>query len=463
MFIHEDFLLETPLAARLYHEFAERLPIIDYHCHLPAQQVAEDTRFGNLTQIWLYGDHYKWRAMRSNGVPERYCTGDASDREKFDKWAETVPYTLRNPLYHWTHLELARPFGIRDRRLSPETADSIWQDANAQLAKPSFSARGILRQMNVELVCTTDDPTDTLEFHKRIADEGFSVRILPTFRPDKALAVDQPAVFRAWVEKLEALTGRIAVFDDLLAALEQRYSYFQAHGCRLSDHGLGHFPHKPTTANSLDRILKKAKTETLAPEEINTFQWQLLVELGRLNHRFGWTQQFHFGALRNNNTRTFQTLGPDTGFDSIGDGDVAKELAQYLDTLEQTDELTRTILYNLNPIHNHVVAAMLGNFQDACTPGKIQFGSGWWFLDQKDGIETQLNVLSSLGLLRRFVGMLTDSRSFLSYTRHEYFRRILCNLLGEDVRRGLLPNDLSLLGPLVEEVSYYNAKRYFQF
>ncbi|MDO4573943.1 MAG: glucuronate isomerase [Planctomycetia bacterium] len=470
-FIHPDFLLETPLAKTLFHQYAEDLPIIDYHCHLPPQQVAEDTRFENLTQIWLYGDHYKWRAMRSNGVAERFCTGDASDREKYDAWAATVPYTLRNPLYHWTHLELNRPFGINDRLLSPQTADSIWDACNEKLAQPEFSARGIMEQMRVESVCTTDDPVDSLEFHAAIAQANatgaFRTRVLPTFRPDKAMAIDCPTVFFPWLSALEKVTGdTVRDFDGLLVALEKRYAYFHAHGCRLSDHGLGLFPMGEVSRESADAVLKKVladRSATVSVAERDAFQWRVLFELGRLNAKFGWTQQFHFGAMRNNNTRKYEQLGPDTGFDSIGDGDVAQAMSRYFDALEKEGNLTRTILYNLNPIYNHVVGTMLGNFQDGTTPGKIQFGSGWWFLDQKDGMETQMNVLSNLGLLRRFVGMLTDSRSFLSYTRHEYFRRILCNLLGNDVKKGLLPNDEKLLGEMVADISYHNAARYFQF
>ncbi len=480
-FIHENFLLETELARVLYHEYAKDLPIIDYHCHLPPQEVAEDKRYENLAQIWLYGDHYKWRAMRSNGVAERFCTGDASDREKYDKWAETVPYTLRNPLYHWTHLELNRPFGIHDRVLSPATADSIWDDCNAILATPECSARGIMTQMKVETVCTTDDPVDSLEFHKKIAADNasgaFKPRVLPTFRPDKAMAIDRPGVFFPWFEKLEAVTDRkIRDFDGFIDALHDRYVYFNAVGCRLSDHGLGLFPLCELDGNGklmpeferagVDKTFQKLLSDRsvkLDFSETNAFQWRVLHELAKMNHEFGWTQQFHFGAMRNNNSRKFEALGPDSGFDSIGDGDAALAMSRFLDSLDREEKLTRTILYNLNPIYNHVVGTMLGNFQDGVTPGKIQFGSGWWFLDQKDGMETQMNVLSALGLLRRFVGMLTDSRSFLSYTRHEYFRRILCNMLGNDVAKGLLPNDEALLGSLVADVSYHNAHQYFNF
>lgn len=481
-FIHENFLLQTPLAVRLYHEHASDLPIIDYHCHLPPAEVAQDKRFANLTQIWLYGDHYKWRAMRSNGVPEEFCTGAASDWEKFEKWAETVPYTLRNPLYHWTHLELNRPFGINDRLLGPDTAKTIWDDANARLAEPEFSARGIMKQMNVELVCTTDDPVDTLEHHLRLAedfDDGrIETRVLPTMRPDKATMIDRPDVFHPWVDRLaEVAEVEITDFASFLEAIHVRYLFFHAAGCRLSDHGLGLFPHCELDASgeltaefspeNADRIFKKARENrgavAVTPDEANAFAWRVLHEMCKRNHELGWTQQFHFGALRNNNTRMFRKLGPDTGFDSIMDGTVASSMSRFLDFLDREDKLARTILYNLNPIYNHLVGTMIGNFQDGVTPGKIQFGSGWWFLDQKDGMETQMNVLSNLGLLRRFVGMLTDSRSLLSYTRHEYFRRILCNMLGNDVAAGLLPNDQELLGKLVEEVSYRNAADYFSF
>ncbi|MDO4569347.1 MAG: glucuronate isomerase [Planctomycetia bacterium] len=478
-FIHENFLLETSLAENLYHTFAKSLPIIDYHCHLSPEEVAQDKKFDNITQIWLYGDHYKWRAMRSNGVAERFCTGDATDREKFDKWAQTAPYTLRNPLYHWTHLELNRPFGINDRLLSPETADSIWDETNAKLAQDNFSARGIMKQMNVELVCTTDDPIDTLEHHRKIARENaagrFSSRVLPTLRPDKALAVDKPEVFKAWVEALgQRCDTEIRDYEGFLGAIKSRYAWFHENGCRLSDHGLGLFPlceldsrgnlTPEFSRESADVVLKKALAlEPLTQGEIGAFQWRTLHELCRLNHEFGWTQQFHFGAMRNNNTRNFRALGADSGFDSIGDGDVALAMSRFLDMLDREEKLTRTILYNLNPAWNHVVGTMLGNFQDGVVPGKIQFGSGWWFLDQKDGMEAQMNTLSNLGLLRRFVGMLTDSRSFLSYPRHEYFRRILCNLLANDVKKGLLPNDEKLLGALVSEVSYHNAKEFFRF
>ncbi|MDO4550044.1 MAG: glucuronate isomerase [Planctomycetia bacterium] len=481
-FIHEDFLLQTPVAVRLYHEYAKDLPIIDYHCHLSPREVAKNRKFENLTQIWLEGDHYKWRAMRTNGVPEEYCTGEASDREKFQKWAETVPYTLGNPLYHWTHLELNRPFGINDRLLSPETAESIWNETREKLATPEFSAQGIMKQMHVELVCTTDDPVDSLEFHAQIAKQNtenkLSTRVLPTFRPDKAMMIDRPEVFHPWVDTLAEVSGvEITDFSTFLKALRKRYEYFHAAGCRLADHGLGRFPlckkdenGETARAFSVESVFKifdtarKNRMRTaVTTKEVNAFQWRVLHELCRLNQEFGWTQQFHFGAMRNNNTKKYEKLGPDTGFDSIGDGSVGTAMSRFLDSLEREGKLAKTIIYNLNPIHNHLVATMIGNFQDGYTPGKIQFGSGWWFMDQKDGMEAQMKVLGNMGLLRRFVGMLTDSRSFLSYTRHEYFRRILCNMLGNDVSAGLLPNDLGLLGEMVKDISYRNAASYFGF
>ena len=465
-FLHENFLLQCPTAVRLYHEYARDLPILDYHCHLPPQQVAEDQRFENLTQIWLYGDHYKWRAMRTNGVAERYCTGDASDWEKFAKWAETVPKTLRNPLYHWTHLELNRPFGISDRLLGPETAEGIWRECNAKLATPDFSCRGIMQQMRVALVCTTDDPTDRLEHHTKLAaDRSFAVQVLPTFRPDKAMAVDQPAVFRPWLERLREVDGQaIGDFSSYLEALGRRHEFFHAAGCRLSDHGLDTFFAEPYTLSEIEAIYRKAYDGgPLEPLEVLKFKSAMLYELACMDHARGWTQQFHVGAQRSNNSRQFQALGPDTGFDSIGDLPVAAAMARFLDRLDREDRLAKTILYNLNPAHNEVYATMLGNFQDGSVPGKIQFGSGWWFLDQKDGMERQLNALSNLGLLSRFVGMLTDSRSFLSYTRHEYFRRILCNLLGCEMEQGLLPADVALIGGMVQDISYRNAASYFGF
>jgi len=464
--ITENFLLETPSGVRLYHEYARDLPIVDYHCHLPPRDMAEDRRFANLTQIWLAGDHYKWRAMRANGVAERYITGDASDEEKFWAWAETVPKTLRNPLYHWTHMELKRPLGISDRLLGPDTARGIWTECNARLAQPEFSCRGILRQMRVVLVCTTDDPTDSLQAHRAIAaDSSFGVRVLPTFRPDRALAVESVEGFNAWVDRLErAADMEVRHYDALVEAIARRHEYFHRMGCRLSDHGLETMPAEDYTLADVRAAFARLRRGVgIGPAEAARFKAALLYEFALMDHQKGWTQQFHIGALRNTNTRGWRSLGPDAGFDSIADGPVARPLARFLDRLDRQERLARTILYNLNPADNAMMAAMIGNFQDGSIPGKIQWGSAWWFLDQKDGIEQHLNTLSNLGLLSRFVGMLTDSRSFLSYTRHEYFRRILCNLLGRDMDAGLLPRDFELVGGMVRDICYHNAVRYFGF
>lgn len=465
-FITDNFLLLSDEAVRLYHEYARDLPIIDYHCHLPPEQVARNQTFANLTQIWLYGDHYKWRAMRAAGVPERFCTGDASDWEKFQKWAETVPQTLRNPIYHWTHLELKRPFGIADRLLDPVTAKGIWDECGELLRRPEFSCRGIMRQMNVAVVCTTDDPTDSLEHHAAVAaDASFPIRVLPTFRPDRALAVENPTAFNAWVDRLgDVCGGRIETFDQLLAAIQSRQTLFHERGCRLSDHGLSTFFADEGSAGDVAATFAAVRRGQ-RPEAAEAARYKavLLHELAVMDHEKGWTQQYHFGALRNNRTWAFENLGPDTGFDSIGDWPVAEALSRFLDRLDREGRLARTILYNLNPAHNEVVATMIGNFQDGSLPGKMQYGSGWWFLDQKDGMERQIESLSNQGLLSRFVGMLTDSRSFLSYTRHEYFRRILCNLLGREMHQGLLPRDFDLVGGLVADVCHHNAARYFGF
>jgi glucuronate isomerase len=467
IFITENFLLQNDRAVALYYRYAHDLPIIDFHCHLPPAQVAEDHRFENLTQVWLYGDHYKWRAMRAAGVPERYCTGDASDWEKFQKWAEVVPQTLRNPLYHWTHLELKRPLGISDRLLGPDTAADIWRECNAKLARPEFSARGIMRQMNVVLVCTTDDPTDALDHHRAIAnDPSLAVQVLPTFRPDKAMAAESPAAFNAWVDRLAQRSG-VDVGDSLdrfLDALRQRHDFFHSVGCRLSDHGIDTFYAADYTTPEIAAAFERVRGgKSLDAEAIVRFKSAMLHELTAMNAAKGWVQQFHFGAMRSNNTRMLQAIGPDTGFDSIGDWEVARPMARFLDRLDRENQLAKTILYNLNPADNDLVATMIGNFQDGTTPGKMQFGSGWWFLDQKDGMEKQLNSLSNQGLLSRFVGMLTDSRSFLSYTRHEYFRRILCNLLGTEMEQGLLPDEMELIGSMVRDVCYGNAASYFGF
>ncbi|HQF10984.1 MAG TPA: glucuronate isomerase, partial [Paludibacteraceae bacterium] len=440
-FIHEDFMLQNDAARELYHNHAEKMPIIDYHCHLNPEFIAKDRKFDNLGQIWLEGDHYKWRAMRTNGVDEHYCTGkDTSDWEKFEKWAETVPYTMRNPLYHWTHLELKRAFGV-DELLSPKTAREIFDICTEKLRTPEYSARGLMKMFNVETVCTTDDPVDSLEYHLALKKEGFEVKVLPAWRPDKAMAVENPAEYRAYVEKLSKVSGvTIRKFSDLIEALRKRHDFFASVGCKLSDHGIEEFYADPYTQTEIESIFNKIYGGTeLSKGEMLKFKSAMLYEGAIMDWEKGWTQQFHYGAIRNNNTRLFKQLGPDTGFDSIGDFTVAKNMSRFLDRLDVDNKLAKTIIYNLNPRDNDLVATMTGNFQDGSVPGKIQFGAAWWFLDQKNGMEAQMNSLSNLGLLSRFVGMLTDSRSFLSYPRHEYFRRILCNLIGNDVENGLLP------------------------
>lgn len=464
-FMDENFLLQTETAQKLYHEHAAKMPIIDYHCHLNPQMVADDYQFKTLTEIWLGGDHYKWRALRANGVAEKYITGDASDWEKFEKWAETVPYTFRNPLYHWTHLELRTAFGI-DKILNPKTAREIYEECNEKLQQPQFSARGLMRHYNVEAVCTTDDPVDSLEHHIKTRESGFEIKMLPTWRPDKAMMVEVPADFRAYMEKLSEVSGvKISSFDDMVDALQKRHDFFEAQGCKLSDHGMDEFYAEDYTDAEIRSIFNKVYGGTsLAKEEILKFKSAMLVVFGEMDYETGWTQQFHYGPLRNNNTKMLKLVGPDTGFDSMGDFSTAQSLSKFLDRLNSRDKLTKTIIYNINPNANEMIATMIGNFQDGSIPGKIQFGSGWWFLDQKDGMEKQMNALSVLGLLSRFVGMLTDSRSFLSYPRHEYFRRTLCNLLGRDVENGEIPvSEMERLTQMVEDISYYNAKNYFRF
>ncbi|MDR0692815.1 MAG: glucuronate isomerase [Prevotellaceae bacterium] len=465
-FLDDDFLLQTETARQLYHKHAENQPVIDYHCHLDPKQIYQNRRFDNLGQLWLEGDHYKWRAMRANGVDERFCTGkDTSDWEKFEKWAETVPYTMRNPLYHWTHLELKTAFDIT-KILNPDTAKEIFDECTAKLHTPEFSARGLMKKYRVETVCTTDDPVDSLEHHLALRDEGFEIKVLPTWRPDKAMAVELPSDFRTYVEKLSQVSGiTVRRFDDLIAALRNRHDFFAAAGCKLSDHGIEEFYADDYTRAEIDAIFNKVYGgATLSYEEVIRFKSAMLVEFAVMDWEKGWTQQFHYGAIRNNNTRLFNQLGPDAGFDSIGDFTVAKNLSKFLDRLDRMNKLSKTILYNLNPRDNELVATMVGNFQDGSVAGKMQFGSGWWFLDQKNGMTDQLNALSTLGLLSRFAGMLTDSRSFLSYPRHEYFRRILCNLLGNDVENGELPaGELPFIGKMVENICYRNAKHLFNF
>ncbi len=462
----DNFLLDNEVSQALYHDHAKSQPIIDYHCHLNPAFIANDRRFDNLGQIWLEGDHYKWRAMRTNGIDERFCTGkDTSDWEKFEKWAETVPYTMRNPLYHWTHLELRRAFGV-DTLLKPETARDIFEECTAKLRTPEYSARGLMKQFNVETVCTTDDPIDSLEHHISLAKEGFSVKVLPTWRPDKAMAVENPAAFRAYIEQLSAVSGvSISRFADVIDALQVRHDFFASVGCKLSDHGIEEFYAEDYTQADIDSLFNKVYGgQTLTTQEIRQFKSAMMYEFAVMDHKKGWTQQLHYGAIRDNNSRLFAKLGPDTGFDSIGDFTVAKAMSKFLNRLDTTNQLPKTIIYNLNPRDNDLITTMLGNFQDGSVAGKIQFGSGWWFLDQKVGMTAQMNSLSVLGLLSRFVGMLTDSRSFLSYPRHEYFRRILCNLIGTDVVNGELPaSEMAFIGQLVEGVSYRNAKQYFNF
>lgn len=462
-FMSEDFLLQSKTARTLYHEHAEKMPIYDYHCHLPVEQIAADHRFENLTQAWLRGDHYKWRAMRTNGVPERYVTGRAGDYEKFEKWAETVPYCLGNPLYHWTHLELKRYFGIRDEPLNSHTAKRIYCSAGEMLKTPQFSVRNLLRKMNVKLICTTEGPLDSLEHHKRIREEGFEIKVHAAWRPDRAMAVEDLSALNAFVDKLEEICDmEITDFHSYIEALRDRHYYFHKNGCRLSDHGLETAYAEDYTGAEIKSIFHKIRCgkELNVPERLK-FKSAMMIEFALMDYESGWVQQLHLGALRNNNTRLFRALGRDIGCDSIGDFEIARPLAKFLDHLDMDNTLPKTILYNLNPRDNAVFATMIGNFQDGSTPGKMQYGSAWWFLDQKDGMQEQMRVLANMGLLSRFVGMLTDSRSFLSYPRHEYFRRILCNMLGGDVEAGLLPNDLDLLGRMVEDICFNNAKNYF--
>jgi glucuronate isomerase len=469
-FLTEDFLLQTKTARALYHEHAEKMPIYDYHCHLQAQQIAADHCFENLTQAWLAGDHYKWRAMRTNGIDEKYVTGDADDWEKFEKWAQTVPFCLGNPLYHWTHLELKRVFAIQGKLLDGSTAQRIYQECSEMLRSPEFSVRNLMRMMNVKLVCTTEGPLDTLEHHRQIRQDGFEIKVHTAWRPDQAMAVEDLQKVSVFIEKLGALCDTdISDFPSYIEALRTRHGYFHENGCRLSDHGLETAYAEDYTDGEIKAIFAKVRSgRSLNEHEVLQFRSAMMIEFGLMDAERGWVQQLHLGALRNNSTRLFKKLGPDIGCDSISDLEVAKPLSKFLDRLDQQGRLPKTVLYNLNPRDNAVLATMIGNFQDGstpgsaeATPGKLQFGSGWWFLDQKNGMEDQMRTLANMGLLSRFVGMLTDSRSFLSYPRHEYFRRVQCNLLGSDVEAGLLPNDLALLGQMVEDISFNNARNYF--
>ena len=463
-FLDENFLLQTKTAQTLYHEFAKQMPVIDYHNHLMPDQIAADKNFENITQVWLYGDHYKWRAMRANGVDEYYITGGASDFEKFEKWAETVPYTLRNPLYHWTHLELQRYFDIHET-LSSANAKKIYDECNAKLQTKEYSVQGLLRKMNVKTLCTTDDPLDSLAYHQQIKNSGIELNVLPAFRPDKAMNADDVAGLNVYIDKLADLTGNtIADYDTYLAALKARHDYFAENGASVSDHGLEQIYAEDYTDEEIKAIFLKIRNgEKISLEENLKFKSALLFAFALWDHEKGWVQQYHLGAIRNNNDRLLTSLGPDTGFDSIGDFPQGKQLAKFLNKLDLKNTLAKTILYNLNPADNELMATMIGNYQDGTVAGKVQWGSGWWFLDQKDGMIKQLNALSNMGLLSRFVGMLTDSRSFLSYPRHEYFRRILCDLFGTDIENGELPNDLEWTGKIIQDICYNNAKTYFNF
>lgn len=461
-FLGKNFLLESQTAKALYHDYARDMPVIDYHCHLSPAQIADDINFKSLTEAWLYGDHYKWRAMRTNGVEESYCTGNQTDQEKFYKWAETVPYTLRNPLYHWTHLELQRYFNIKEI-LNPGSATYIYEKATEMLASPGYSVRNLLRKMNVKVVCTTDDPTDSLEHHRKLREEGCDIKVLPAFRPDKAMNVDDPTAFNNYLILLES-SANISVhsFASYLDALKQRHDYFATMGCSVSDHGLEQLYAEAYTEADVIAIFDKIRSNNvLSLSERLMFRSAMLYEFATWDNDKGWVQQFHLGALRNNNSRMEAQLGADTGWDSVGDFSQARALAKFLNRLDANNQLTKTILYNLNPADNEVIATMAGNFNDGSAPGKIQFGSAWWFLDQKDGMTRHINTLSNMGMLSKFVGMLTDSRSFLSFPRHEYFRRLLCNLFGDEIERGELPNDIEWVGQVIQDICYNNARTYF--
>ena len=461
-FLDDDFLLETEVARDLYHRAVKELPIIDYHCHLPVEQIASNHRFRSITEIWLNGDHYKWRAMRANGIDERYCTGDASDWEKFEAWARTVPATLRNPLYHWTHLELKKPFGITEL-LNEKTARRIFDACNEKLATPEFTTQGLLRQFCVAIVATTDDPADSLEHHHALGKRNDAdTRVVPTWRPDAALSIDDPERFNRWLGRLEAAADTsIGNFAQFIGALDKRHAEFHAAGCRSSDHGLEQMYAEEWSDNEVAAIFARVRGgKAVDVESARRYKSALLHRFALMDHARGWVQQYHLGALRNTNSRMRRTLGADSGLDSVGDFVMARPMAKFLDRLDSTNQLAKTILYNLNPADNEIFATMIGNFQDGSVPGKMQYGSAWWFLDQKDGMEKQMNALSNMGLFARFVGMVTDSRSFLSYSRHEYFRRLLCNILGNDVRDGLLPDDRALLSRLAQDVSFFNAREY---
>ena len=460
----KNFLLQSKTAKKLYHEFAKEMPVIDYHCHLPVEQIANDHRFENLTQAWLYGDHYKWRALRANGADESYCTGDKTDYEKFEKWAETVSYTLRNPLYLWTHLELQRYFDVH-KILNADSAKKIYEACTSKLQSPEYSVRNLLRKMNVKLVCTTDDPADTLDYHRQLKKEDFEITVLPAFRPDSAMNVDNAATFNTYLQRLESAANiSISSFNDYLDALKARHDFFAENGCTVSDHGLENLYAEDYTEAGIKNIFNSIR-EGKKLNDLNKrkFASAMLVHFAEWNWERGWVQQYHLGALRNNNSRKFRELGADTGWDSIGDFPQAKSLSKFLNRLDKNDNLAKTIIYNSNPADNELMASMIGDFNDGSVAGKIQYGAAWWFLDQKDGMVKQLNALSDMGLLSRFVGMVTDSRSFLSFPRHEYFRRILCNLFGEEIENGELPNDIAWTGKVIQDICFNNAKNYFNW
>ena len=461
-FITENFLLRNKTSQRLYHDYAKDLPIIDYHNHLPPHEISDDKNFGNITQAWLYGDHYKWRAMRACGIDESYITGSRTDEEKFLKWAEAVPATLRNPLYHWTHLELERYFDVK-KTLNEKSASKIYNKTSEKLLLPEYSVKNLLRRMKVKLLCTTDDPVDTLEFHKRIKEDHFDIQVLPAFRPDQSMNISDPEKFKTYVARLQKASNvSIHNFDRFITALKKRHDFFASMGCKVSDHGLEEIYADDFTDNTASIVFDKVFSGNRAePKEEKIFKSALLYYFALWDHEKGWIQQYHLGALRNNNTRMLSQLGPDTGWDSIGDFQQARSLSKFLDKLDRENKLAKTIIYNLNPADNHMMAAMIGNFNDGSVAGKIQWGSSWWFLDQKDGMTQQINTLSNIGLLSRFIGMLTDSRSFLSFPRHEYFRRILCNLFGEDIENGEVPDDIELCGKMIQDICYNNNVNYF--
>ncbi|MDB5010896.1 MAG: glucuronate isomerase [Mucilaginibacter sp.] len=462
-FLDQDFLLQTETARQLYHNYASEMPIIDYHCHLPPDQIANDVNFDNLTQIWLYGDHYKWRALRANGVDESYVTGNKSDWEKFEKWAATVPYTLRNPLYHWTHLELQRYFGVKEL-LTADTAKKIYDECSEKLRSAEYSVRNLLKNKSVEMVGTTDDPLDNLAYHKKISRDGYTVKVLPAFRPDKAMYAEDITFLNTYIDQLEAVANvAISDLDSYLNALKSRHDYFAANGCKISDHGLEHIYAEDYTEQEVKAIFLKIRgKQAITAQENAKFKSAMLYQFALWDHEKGWVQQYHLGGLRNNNARALANLGPDTGWDSIGDFPQGKMLSKFLNRLDTTNQLAKTILYNLNSSDNDLMAAMTGNFNDGSVAGKIQFGSAWWFSDQKDGMIQQLTSLSNIGLISRMVGMLTDSRSFMSFPRHEYFRRIVCNLFANDIENGELPNDIAWTGKIIKDICYYNAKNYFE-